>query len=164
MQCHKHKKSFTLIELLVVISIIGLLASTVFAALGSARVRARDTVRKQHLQEIMKALQVYYVGNNTYQVAGSGYDGCSCGWYDYQDSGHYALAVAQALANAGDISYVSHVTPGQYYMIYHPWGATSGVCLYAKLENPSAEDLATYAAQPYNLDVYGMNYARCYRN
>ena len=54
------KRGFTLIELLVVISIISLLSSVVMASVNSARVKARDAKRKAELQEIVKALELYY--------------------------------------------------------------------------------------------------------
>ena len=60
------KKGFTLIELLVVISIIGILASVVLISLNSARIKARDAQRKADLQQISKALELYYLDNGRY--------------------------------------------------------------------------------------------------
>lgn len=58
--------AFTLVELLVVISIIGLLASIVLAALISARVKSRDTRRIEDLNQIRAAMELYYHDNNRY--------------------------------------------------------------------------------------------------
>lgn len=60
------KTGFTLIELLVVISIISLLASVVLASLNSARAKARDARRLADMDNITKALQLYYDANNAY--------------------------------------------------------------------------------------------------
>lgn len=49
-------RSFTLIELLVVIAIIGLLASTVFASLGSARNKARIARAQAELHQFKLSL------------------------------------------------------------------------------------------------------------
>ena len=57
---------FTLIELLVVISIIGLLATTVAAALGTARAKARDAVRLANLERIQTAIDLYKNDKGTY--------------------------------------------------------------------------------------------------
>lgn len=61
-----NSRGFTLIELLVVIAIIGLLASTVIASLGGARVKARDTRRKQDITTIRTALELYASDNGHY--------------------------------------------------------------------------------------------------
>lgn len=54
---------FTLIEVMVVITIIGLLASTVLAAMSTARTKARDTTRVQVVKELQKALELYRNAN-----------------------------------------------------------------------------------------------------
>ncbi len=61
-----NKKGFTLIELLVVIAIIGLLSTLAVVALGSARVKARDSKRLSDLKQIQTALELYYTDQNTY--------------------------------------------------------------------------------------------------
>lgn len=57
---------FTLIELLVVIAIIGVLSTLAIIALGSARLKARDSKRVADLSQIGKALELYYSDNNYY--------------------------------------------------------------------------------------------------
>lgn len=64
-----NKKGFTLIELLVVIAIIGLLSTLAVVALGSARVKARDSKRLADLKQLQTALELYYTDNNAYPPA-----------------------------------------------------------------------------------------------
>ncbi len=77
-------EGFTLIELLVVIAIIGLLSSVVLASLNSARVKARDAVRKQTLKQVQTALELYYDKYSTYPVTAGTV--CSGGDYWCRDS------------------------------------------------------------------------------
>ena len=65
------RQGFTLIELLVVIAIIGLLSTLAVVALGSARVKARDSKRLSDLKQLQTALELYYTDQNAYP-SGSG--------------------------------------------------------------------------------------------
>ncbi|HBI97092.1 MAG: Type II secretion system pseudopilin OxpG [Candidatus Falkowbacteria bacterium GW2011_GWC2_38_22] len=74
MNIQKNKKTprgFTLIELLVVISIIGILSSFAVVSLNSARVKARDALRKGDMAQIRTALGLYYYDNNKYPECGT---------------------------------------------------------------------------------------------
>ncbi len=67
------RKGFTLIELLVVVAIISLLSSIVFASLGSAKMKARDTRRLVELRSIDTALALYVSDNGAYPGDSSTY-------------------------------------------------------------------------------------------
>jgi type II secretion system protein G len=66
MKFQNSQSGFTLIELLVVVSIIGLLSSVVLVGTVGARKNSRDTVRKQTLRQLQKALEMYYEDNGRY--------------------------------------------------------------------------------------------------
>lgn len=166
MQKLKKRAGFTLIELLVVISIIGFLATLAMVNLNSSRAKARDTRRKSDLKQIYTAMELYYENNGTYIIPGTGSSGCSCGWFNYE-GGSYAKSVAHGIEEAGlmgkaprDPSIASDNQTPQY-MKYQ---CGSGFYIYAKLENPSAADTATYTASvnagcTSAPGAYGMNYA-----
>lgn len=59
-------RGFTLVELLVVVAIIAVLASSVLAAVGSARAKARDAKRIAEIKEIKNALNLYHDSNFSY--------------------------------------------------------------------------------------------------
>ena len=58
------KKGFTLIELLVVVAIIGILAATILAALGSARKQGTDASIKSELNSARSEGEIYYNSNS----------------------------------------------------------------------------------------------------
>lgn len=73
MKHHSLRKGFTLIELLVVIAIIGVLASVVMVSLSSAREKSRDARRLADLNEIRKAVELYYSDHEHYPIMATGW-------------------------------------------------------------------------------------------
>ncbi len=63
---YKRTQGFTLIELLVVIAIIGVLSTLAIVALGGARQKARDSKRVSDMNQLGRALEVYYSDNGSY--------------------------------------------------------------------------------------------------
>jgi prepilin-type N-terminal cleavage/methylation domain-containing protein len=63
-----NKRGFTLIELLVVIAIIGILSSVILTSLNITRAKARDSFRRQSLQQLQTALSIYFNDNGAYPI------------------------------------------------------------------------------------------------
>ncbi len=62
------QKGFTLLELLIVIIILGVLATLISGNFLNSLKRGRDTRRKTDLQNIQKALDLYYEDKKTYPL------------------------------------------------------------------------------------------------
>ena len=60
------RMGFTLVELLVVVSIIGLLSSTILAALSEARVKARNAQALQFVEQYKLAFELSYDADGVY--------------------------------------------------------------------------------------------------
>ena len=61
-----NRNGFTLIELLVVIAIIGTLSSVILANLTETRKKARDTGRIQHIAQVQRGLELFFLENKRY--------------------------------------------------------------------------------------------------
>ena len=117
-----NKKGFTLIELLVVIAIIGLLSTLAVVALGSARVKARDSKRLSDLKQTQTALELYYTDNSAYPIAaaavtlGSGNFAClnASGW---AAAGCATPFMGNVPADPGSTSYTYTSADGTTYTI-----------------------------------------------
>ena len=69
---YQNKRGFTLVELLVVISIIGLLSSFAIVSLNTARIKARDALRKGDMAQVRTAMSLYYDDHNAYPICDNG--------------------------------------------------------------------------------------------
>ncbi len=63
------KKAFTLLELLIVIVILGVLSTLIIGNFITSLQKGRDARRKADLEQIQKALEMYYEDNNLYPTA-----------------------------------------------------------------------------------------------
>lgn len=132
-QKSRHKQhGFTLLELLVVMAILGLLVGLGIRTFGSVQQKSRDNKRKQDLQSISKALELYYNDFDQYPLAASGaIMGCGengveeCVWGDlWQDTERQTLYMAKLPQDPGG---------GQYFYLSDSEGSTYR--LFAYLEN-----------------------------
>lgn len=65
----KKSNGFTLIELLVAMSIVSILAAAIWGNFFTSIIKGRDSRRKQDLESIAKALDLYYSDNRAYPTA-----------------------------------------------------------------------------------------------
>ena len=87
------RKGFTLIELLVVISIISMLAGVILVGTAGSRAKARDARRMSDVDQIRRALELYYLQNNQYPLSG-GATYPNSGWTNSNDSSWATLQTA----------------------------------------------------------------------
>ncbi|HLD60558.1 MAG TPA: prepilin-type N-terminal cleavage/methylation domain-containing protein [Patescibacteria group bacterium] len=126
-----NKRGFTLIELLVVIAIIGLLSTLAVVALGSARVKARDSKRLSDLRQIQTALELFYVDESNYPT-GSGVTLGSGNYACLNNSGWAAAGCAnpymgQVAADPGNNAYVYTAVSSSYTIAATLEGDMSGL-------------------------------------
>lgn len=62
------KKGFTLIELMIVIAILGVLATLISGNFITSLKKGRDARRKTDLEQIQRALEMYYEDNKAYPL------------------------------------------------------------------------------------------------
>jgi prepilin-type N-terminal cleavage/methylation domain-containing protein len=133
-------KGFTLIELLVVIAIIGILATIITAALGSARAKGRDASRIADIKVIQTALQLYYTDNNSFPE--NIYNPSCAPPANWQTCGLAPTYIAQVRTDpsasiTSDTCRTSPKTPGCYIYVPIPYGQGSKTCSYGG-SNPTA--------------------------
>lgn len=134
------KLGFTLIELLVVISIIGVLSALILVNFNSARERTRDIQRKTDLDQIRKALKMYYNDYGSFPAndsrgkiigCGSGATPVVCDW-----GGQWSR---------GGMIYMKILPKdpkeGQSYQ-YFQRSSGQDFCLWATLENTADSDIS----------------------
>lgn len=123
------KKGFTLMEFLVVISIIAVLSTIGLITFQGTTTKTRDAVRKNDLNTLATALEIYFQKNQGKYILGSG----SC-QQDNANSTFYA-DIKQYII--GDVP--KDPKTGDNYC-YEVLNNGLNYALYAKLENCPAQD------------------------
>jgi prepilin-type N-terminal cleavage/methylation domain-containing protein len=136
-----NQNGFTLIELLVVITIIGLLSSLAVVSLNSARIKARDALRKADMAQMRTAVNLYYSDYNKYPI---------CGKIDNSCAGQPNCDYGANVGNNGDIS--------------NPVGADGSWCYINTLKNiltqgqrPIIEEMPVDPRNKENVPLIGNN-------
>lgn len=88
-------KGFTLIELLVVIAIVGTMSSVVLTSLGTTKYRSNDSVRISQINQLARAIELYYSDNDKYPSN----SGANAVFYMYADSRNPPRTAVPAYTN-----------------------------------------------------------------
>ncbi len=131
------QKAFTLLELLVVMAIMALLVGLGLRTFGSVQQKSRDNKRKQDLQNLSKALELYYNDYQRYpdgsgQIMGCGANATEeCDWGGvWQNTSDQTLYMSKIPQDPGG---------GQYY--YSAQSQGTAYRLFAYLENTEDENI-----------------------
>ena len=127
----RNNSGFTLIELLVVMAIIGILTTIAASSFISVQLKASDARRKHDLEQIQKALEMYYNDKGRYPVAGYVISGT---FQDAPNNVVYMQKVPTDPRTGATYFYESNVN-GVFYR------------LYATLENSKDPVIATSGCQ-----------------
>lgn len=139
----KNKKGFTLIELLVVIAILGVLSVIGLSSFKASQMKARDARRKSDLQQLQRALEMYFNDHKQYPEI-QNY------WGTELKDGETIYMKLIPSDPTGDPQYCYLKDPGgTYYRIY------------AKLENTEDQNIGgpftSCSTQKYNFGVSSSN-------
>ncbi|MCD6177681.1 hypothetical protein J7K03_00220 [bacterium] len=129
------KRAFTVIELLVAITIAVLIIILTLTTMRSVREKARDTKRLQEINQIIKALQLYWIENQHYPTRT-----CPCGHGGWetsdQDPEEFMEYLSQYLPKVPVDPINRRVEgfsffgprPGNYFYAYYRY-ETAGYCI-----------------------------------
>lgn len=146
----REERGFTLVEIIVSLAVISILATVVYASLGEARKKARDTQRKSDIEQIQLAFRLWkevtggYPTSASYNLGvvigeGGGLDNATTGL------GPYVPTIPS------DPSGPAGTTYDYMYDSSYTCGGTARIVLYAKTmeRGASAGNWATACGTPY---------------
>lgn len=101
------KKGFTLIELMISIAILGIVASVGLVIYNNAQMIGRDAKRKQDLQSIANALEIFYQQYKRFPCSGTSPNP----WMVSTDPGWLSDSIAGSCNGTGTNLYPSYISP-----------------------------------------------------
>ena len=115
-----HQLGFTMIELLIVMVILALLLSIGLGGFASSQRKSRDSGRKTDLQNIARALELYYNDKGEYPIDTSNTGIISQDWGDpFVDPTNLSNLYMNFLpSDPGGFTYYYTSTDGSYYQLY----------------------------------------------
>ena len=151
----RRNSGFTLIELILVMAIIGILAVVGIGSYTQATVKSKDTVRKNDLNQMTKALESF--NNDVGRYPKTDADGnILCLQSDGTDATCVGLIYAYIGSERAVYMDSLPVDPGNSTRkyVYIPSGSYNSYSLYTALENPEDKDVVVDAQnKPTTWDV-----------
>ncbi|MBD3266043.1 prepilin-type N-terminal cleavage/methylation domain-containing protein [bacterium] len=117
----RNKKAFTLIELLIVVAIIGILAAIAVPNFLNAQTRAKIARVVSDLKSITKAIEMYYIDNNSYICESESY----ISMHDVKPHGEAGLYFLVT-----PVSYMSSIPLDPFENKYATASGTTGLDMY----------------------------------
>lgn len=146
-----HQSGLTLIELLVVMVIMSILATVGFGQYRTSQIKARDAQRKGDLDNIARALEMYYNDHDSYPDSDSGLL-----WIDSNGDGtpDENLNWGEPF-DTDEVIYMKTLPadPNSSYSYCYESDSGTDYKLYAKLENENDDDY--YSVDPVDPDSDG---------
>ena len=149
---NSNSSGLTLIELLVVMVILGILATVGFGQYRTSQIKARDAQRKGDLDNIARALEMYYNDHESYPLSSNGKIQVELDVLNWGDA-----------FDTDDVVYMKTLPSdpvSDYDYCYESDADGSLYKLYAKLENENDDDTGDYSCNSdddYNYGVSSSN-------
>ncbi len=149
----RRRTGFTLIELLVAMSIIAILVAVGLGSYTSIQIKARDAKRKNDLESISRALELYYNDYGKYPLVGDNKTIKGCGTIDAQGKATESCEWGEQFVIDETNTYMSQLPTDPKGHLYFYQSDGKGYQLYARLENTS--DSAVAVTDTGDLGKYG---------